>query len=81
MTIDKIKAAYEARPFVPFTIHLADGRTLRVEHPEFMAMMPGGRAIIVVLDDDSWQVVDLLLVVSLGFGSKDSKRKPRKRSA
>lgn len=79
MTIEKIRDAYNARPFRPFVLHLADGRTLNVNHPEFLAMLPGGRCIIVVLEDGSHQVVDLLLVVSLGFQS--DRRHPRRRSA
>jgi hypothetical protein len=27
-----------AAPFIPFTIHLADGRALRVQHPDFVAV-------------------------------------------
>lgn len=82
MTIDKIKAAYEARPFKPFTIHLADGRVMPVSHPEFMAMLPGGRNIFVALEDGSYHIIDLLMVVSLGFDLKGgSAGRRRRRSA
>lgn len=80
MTIVKIKAAYEARPFRPFKIHLADGRVMPVNHPEWMAMTPGGRNIIVVLEDDTFHVIDLLLVVSLGF-TVNGQGKPRRKRA
>src|SRR5262245_10035992 len=43
MTLDQIRAAHFARPFRPFFLHLADGRTLHVPHPEFLAYSPAGR--------------------------------------
>jgi len=67
MTIEKIREAYKSTPFKAFTLHLADGRIMPVRHPEFMAMFPGGRTVIVVLEDGSHHVIDLLLVVSIGF--------------
>jgi hypothetical protein len=80
MTIEKIKAAYEARPFKPFTVHLADGRVMPVAHPEFMAMLPGGRNIFIALEDGSYHIIDLLMVVSLGFQIGGTS-KGRRRSA
>jgi hypothetical protein len=65
MSIDLVKALHQARPFQPFLIHLADGRTLEVPHPEFMAQTPMGRTIIVTKDEESLEIVDLLPVVSL----------------
>jgi hypothetical protein len=56
---------HQARPFQPFDIHLADGRTLAVEHPEFLAQSPTGRTIGVGRPDGTIETVDLLLVVSL----------------
>ena len=65
MTIKEIRNLYEARPFQPFIIHLADGRTIPVDHPEFLASSPSGRTIIVYRQDDSFNIVDLLLVTDL----------------
>lgn len=65
MTIDQLKAMHQARPFQPFRIHLVDGRSLDVLHPEFLAHTPLGRTIIVAKESDSFEIVDLLLVVSL----------------
>jgi hypothetical protein len=56
---------YNAAPFKPFVIHLADGRRIPVKHPEFMATSPSGRAIVVSERDDSFNVIDLLPVTSL----------------
>jgi hypothetical protein len=65
MTIEQLRAMHQARPFKPFDLHLADGRTLAVDHPELLAIVPPGRAIILAHADGSFEVVDLLLVVSL----------------
>jgi hypothetical protein len=56
---------HQARPFRAFEVHLADGRSLPVEHPECLAITPGGRTIGVGLADDTIEIVDLLLVTSL----------------
>ncbi len=65
MTIDRVRELYNAQPFRPFVIHLADGRRLVVEHREFMALSPSGRTITVHQPDDSLNIIDLLLVTDL----------------
>jgi hypothetical protein len=81
MTIGKIRGAYDAQPFVPFDLHLADGRRIHVAHREFLASAPSGRVIIVFQPDDSHNVIDVLLVTDLEFGKngRRSSRKPRRR--
>lgn len=68
MAIAKIREAYDAQPFQPFTIHLANGRNIHVAHREFMASSPSGRTIIVYQSDDRHNVVDVLLISDLEFG-------------
>lgn len=65
MTIEQVKQLYNAAPFKPFIIHLADGRRIPVKHREFMATAPSGRTIVVYQPDDSFNIIDLLLVTSL----------------
>jgi hypothetical protein len=72
MDLQGIREALLRRPFEPFSIRLADRRTLHVPHPEMVAV--GKRRIIVVEPDDSWSVVEPLLIVSLDY---DGKRRPR----
>ena len=71
MTIEQVKQLYNSTPFKPFIIHLADGRRIPVKHREFMATAPSGRTIVVYEPDDSFNIIDLLLVTSLGV--KDGK--------
>lgn len=65
MTIEQIKNLYNAAPFRPFIIHLADGRQMPVKHREFMAISPSGRTITVYQTDDTSNIIDLLLVTDL----------------
>ena len=65
MTIEQVRNLYDAQPFRPFVMHLADGRELPVHHREFMASAPSGRTVIVYQPDDSFNIVDLLLVTDL----------------
>lgn len=65
MTIEKIRDLYNAQPFRPFVMHLADGREIPVHHREFIMTVPSGRTIVVVQPDDSLNIIDLLLVTDL----------------
>lgn len=65
MTIEQVRNFYDAQPFKPFVIHLADGREIPVHGREFMASAPNGRTVIVYQTDSSFNVIDLLLVTDL----------------
>lgn len=65
MTIERIRTLCEQRPFQPFTIRLADGRRIPVPHRDFIALGPGGRTLLVYEPDESFHIVDLLLVTDL----------------
>ncbi len=65
MTIEQLRTTCQAQPFRPFLIHLADGRTIPVEHPEFIMTAPIGRTIVIAQPDDTFNIIDLLLVTDL----------------
>ena len=65
MDIAGVRQALHREPFQPFAIHLADGRSLPVPHPDFVALTP--RRVIVGASDDSWAVVEPLLIRSLDY--------------
>jgi hypothetical protein len=69
MTTDQLRTLWKAEPFRPFVIHLADGRQLQVGHPEFLSRSPGGRTIILYQSDESFNIIDLLLVADLEVSS------------
>ena len=74
MNIKMLRALHEQRPFVPFTICLADGRTFNVPHNEFLALFPSGRAAIVMYEDDGFTLIDLLMVTALDVKQKAENR-------
>ena len=63
MDIAGVREALNRNPFEPFVIRLADGRSLPVPHRDFVALTP--RRVIVGAEDDSWAIVEPLLIVSL----------------
>ena len=65
MTIEQMRATREANPFRPFTLRLADGRSFRVQHRDYLSMSPAGRTVIVYQADESFSILDLLLVTEL----------------
>ncbi|MDX1969903.1 MAG: hypothetical protein SFV23_22205 [Planctomycetaceae bacterium] len=79
MTHERLTQAHNARPFQPFRIHLADGRTLEVPHPECLAYAPQGRTFIVVKADESFEIIDLLLVTSLEMRAASPPRSKSKK--
>ena len=64
MTITQFRERYDTRPFRPFTIHLADGRSIPVSHPAFILTPPEGR-IVAVYHNKAIGIIDLLLVTGL----------------
>jgi len=80
MTTERIRSLYQARPFKPFTIHLADGRQVPVVHHEFMMLGPSGRTVVVQQPDETLNIIDPLLVTDLEIlpnGPASSRRRKR----
>jgi len=65
VTVEKLREMYNAKPFMPFRVHLADGRSVDIDHPEFLMFSRSGRTIYVSKPDDTFEIIDLLLVTSL----------------
>ena len=79
MTIEQLRTVYNAQPFQPFTIHLADGRAVPVHHREFIMAVPSGRTVFVCQPDDTVNIIDLLLVTDLELKpATNGSRKRRK---
>ena len=78
MKLSLLRELHEARPFVPFTITMADGRKLPVIHNEFLAFFPSGRAVMVTHGDDRFTLADMLLISSVDV---DPKFRTRRKSA
>ena len=78
MTIDQFRQLWKAEPFRPFAAHLADGRSIPVAHQEFVASSPNGRTVIIYQPDNSFNIVDLLLVTDLEVTANGKGRRPKK---
>lgn len=80
MTIEQLRAAYEAQPFRPFVMHLADGREIPVAHREFIMTVPSGRTVVVAQPDDRLNIIDLFLVTDLEIDTSTASGARRRRS-
>lgn len=75
MTIEQLRPMHQARPFTPFEIHLANGRSIPVQRPEFLSQSASGRTIGVAVGNDAIEMIDLLLVTSLNPRSNGARSK------
>jgi len=79
MTATAINNFIRAQPFKPFTMHLSDGRAIPVKHHDFILLSPAGRTAHVYVSDEDFEIVDVLLVLSLTPGAENGRTKPRRR--
>jgi len=61
----RIRELLQARPFVPFVIHVADGREYRIDHPDFVLAAASDIPQITIEEPDGRQhFLSALLVTS-----------------
>lgn len=65
MDLKSVRQAWKRQPFEPFVLRLADGRSVPVNHPDFVAMTE--RIVIVAEEDSSVKTVEPLLIVSIDY--------------
>jgi hypothetical protein len=70
MTAQELREARDAKPFRPFAIHLADGRTIRISERDYPCISPDGGMIMIHHSDDKWTLVHLQLAMKLEFESE-----------
>ncbi|MGI8481760.1 MAG: hypothetical protein ACR2MF_06835 [Chthoniobacterales bacterium] len=78
MKIDEIRKLYHAAPFKPFEIVLTNGRHVPVKHPEFMALSPSGRTVV-VFEPDGHLAIDVPLIIAAKIFENGAGARPRKR--
>jgi hypothetical protein len=77
MRIEELKKAKDRRPFEPFDVRMADGRSHLIKHPDAVAWDPGqSRIAICGLPDGGWEIIDVALVRSLGMPAPGSPASP-----
>ena len=79
MTGEQIRNLFQATPFQPFRVHMANGRFVDIPHPDFIHLTQTGRRLIVERLDDSFEVIDVLLVTSVETLPQNGKARRRRR--
>jgi hypothetical protein len=64
MNIELVREALHSQPFLPFDLRLADGRSLHVRHPDFVAVS-SRRVVVIDSEDGGMSVLEPLLIVSI----------------
>ncbi len=65
MEASKLREAANRAPFRKFTVNLADGRRVVVEHRAFISISPEGRSCVVWDENDSMELIDVRLIQSV----------------
>ena len=65
MRIIQLKTLLEASPFVPFSLILPNGDKLKVPHPDFAWISPGGRSVVVAIKGDVIRIVNWAMVTAI----------------
>jgi hypothetical protein len=65
---DQLRDLLRAKPFQPFTIHLPEGRQVQVIHHDFALMSPDGRTLLAYGPDNSFNMIDVMLIASIHVG-------------
>jgi hypothetical protein len=68
-TRNQVREAVKAQPFRPFLLRLADGRSHRVDHPEFALLSPDGMELLFVADDEGIHQIYTPLIVEIEMPS------------
>lgn len=78
MNTKSLQKTLKEKPFQPFRLHLADGEKIFVGHPEYMVIAPAERTVVVWERDESYHVIDILMITQLAFpGKAEGKEDPK----
>lgn len=65
MEAETIREAARKQPFQPFKLKLVDGAEVTVRHPDFIAVEPNGRRLVVFGEDGSMSILEPFLILSI----------------
>lgn len=65
MTNAEVQQLLHSAPFVPFTIHLANGSSFKIDHPDFATLSRAGQVLAVNTQGNAFALIDLLLATHL----------------
>jgi hypothetical protein len=72
MTMEELRKAQQEQPFVPFAVHMANGRSFSVPHPDFFALHPNGRIVVVFEEGGGSHILDRTLMTEIEFKNNSS---------
>jgi hypothetical protein len=75
MQPDPIRSAHKLRPFKPFTIITASGKSYPIPQPEVMCQSPKGKSVVVMPKGNEVVMIDVASIteISYAFGRKTKK--------
>jgi len=62
---EKLNELWHASPFVPFTIHLSDGRKFEIPHPDFFMLPPNSSLMVVTELSGRFHIINGRGIVSV----------------
>lgn len=84
MIFEKIRDVVEKRPFRAFTLHLNDGHSAVVDHPELIILPPDTEEVIVVYEvPGGVRIIDVDSVteISVGIVRRNGEAKAKRKRA
>jgi hypothetical protein len=74
--IADVRKLVSTQPFVPFTIHFADGGQARVPTVDHVYVFPQGSRVLVSHDDDSYDIISPLLISRITVDRQPADNQP-----
>ena len=62
MHAESIKELLHTAPFAPFHVHVADGKSYLIDHPDLVWFTQGGRTMFVATGGERFAMVDTMLI-------------------
>jgi hypothetical protein len=79
MTLEQMEKLYNATPFTPFIIHLADGNQIPVPSREFISAAPTGWTMVVWSADGTCSLIDVAQITRAEIKPQPSASQKRRR--
>jgi hypothetical protein len=77
MYSEEVKELLDAAPFVPFSMHMANGKKFRIDHPELAMLSSGKRFLVIGLPNDAVALADLRLATHVETHPRPLKERRR----
>ena len=73
---DQLRELLRSQQFRPFTIHLPEERPVHVFHHDFAVMSPDGRTLLAFGPDNSFNMIDTMLIASIEVSPPPAPKTP-----